>query len=255
MPSLPTSIAPVRGAGYVLEALPLLLEPRIRWFVLGPLLINSALFAAAVWFGASAFGEAIQRFLPDWLQWLDWLLWLLFALVGMAVLFFGFALVANLLAAPFSGRLAAAVEAMLTGKASPATGGEDSALPGLWQDVKSELGKLGFFAARALPLLALFLLPGLNLIAPVLWLLFGAWALGLEYLDFPLANHGLRFRQQRGLLAGRLGILLGFGGTMMLVTLLPVVNFIAVPLGVVAATLLCQRELPPFRDGPGGTRG
>ncbi|MEZ5582290.1 MAG: hypothetical protein R3F37_05475 [Candidatus Competibacteraceae bacterium] len=45
-----------------------------------------------------------------------------------------------------------------------------------------------------MPLLVLFVIPGVNVIAPLLWLVFGAWMLALQYADYPMGNHGLRFR-------------------------------------------------------------
>src|SRR5690606_29105529 len=39
------------------------------------------------------------------------------------------------------------------------------------------------------------------LLASVLWASFGAWAVALEYRDYPVGNHGHRFRDQRRLLA------------------------------------------------------
>lgn len=228
------------------------MAPRLRWFTLGPLLINVLLFGGGLYFGAQEFGQLVDRWTADWpawLQWLDWLLWLLFAAVGLAVVFFAFALLANLLASPFSGLLAEAVEASLQREAgtpeTPAPG--ESVLAGMLADLRSEVRKLLYFGAWALPLLLLFFIPGLNLVAPVLWFVYGAWALALEYVDFPLANHGIRFRDQRPLCASRRGTLLGFGGTMMVVTLVPVLNFVAVPLGVIGATLLSHREMPAAR--------
>ena len=51
------------------------------------------------------FGTVIQAWLPEWLHWLDWLPWPLFGIIVFGAVFFGFSLVANLIAAPFNGRL------------------------------------------------------------------------------------------------------------------------------------------------------
>ena len=60
----------------------------------------------------------------------------------------------------------------------------------------SEGRKTIYFLLRALPLLILFLIPGVNLVAPFLWMAFSAWFLALEYGDYPMANHGLLFKEQ-----------------------------------------------------------
>jgi CysZ protein len=62
-------------------------------------------------------GNVLDQWLPHSWQWLGWILWPIFALLVVAVLFFAFALLANLLGAPFNGLLAQAVHELL---ASPA---------------------------------------------------------------------------------------------------------------------------------------
>ena len=48
-----------------------------------------------------------------------------------------------------------------------------------------------------MPLLLLQFVPLLNVVAPVLLFLFGAWMFALEYLDYPMGNHGALFREVR----------------------------------------------------------
>ena len=57
--------------------------------------------------------------------------------------------------------------------------------------VTGELGKIWYFLLRAIPVLILMLIPGLNAIGSVLWLLLGFWFLTMEYVDYPMGNHGL----------------------------------------------------------------
>ena len=106
-----------------------------------------------------------------------------------------------------------------------------------------------YFALRAVPLLILFLIPGLNLLAPLLWLAFSAWFLALEYADFPMANHGLGFKEQHRRLKQQRLTSLGFGAGATLLTLIPVLNFVAVPAAVAGATGTCQPLLDNhFKD-------
>ena len=111
------------GAGYVLAGSKLVAKPGLRRFVLIPLLINVLLFAVGIVYAIHLFGTVIQGWLPEWLRWLDWLLWPLFGIIVFGVVFFGFSLVANLIAAPFNGRLAQAVETHLRGESVPAQAG------------------------------------------------------------------------------------------------------------------------------------
>jgi CysZ protein len=96
----------------------------------------------------------------------------------------------------------------------------------------------------------LFLIPVLYPVAPFLWLAFGAWMLALEYADYPMGNHGLRFPEQRRRLREQRLTSLGFGATALLLTMIPVVNFVAMPAAVAGATALwVQRFKRPDTQG------
>jgi len=86
-------------------------------------------------------------------------------------------------------------------------------------------------------LLILSIIPGLNVIAPFLWALFGAWGMALEYLAYPLENQGVLFSEQKALVKSvRLGAL-SFGGLAVLGLTVPVLNIIVAPAAVIGATL------------------
>ena len=169
--------------------------------------------------------------MPTWLDWLEWLLWPLFAVTVLIAAFYTFTLIANFISSPFNSLLAARVEQRLC-TAVPQSA--FSILESLLHEVKKFLFLLGW----AVPLGVLFLIPGLNLLAPFAWLLFSAWMLVLEYCDYPMANHGIPFREQRRRLRGRTFLNLGFGGATLVVTSIPIVNLFAMPAAVAGATVL-----------------
>ena len=236
----------LKGFGYVLEGMRLIRLPGLRRFVLVPLLVNTVLFSALMFAAVSGFERLLDYllgFLPDWLHWLQYLLWPLFAVSVLLIFVYSFTLIANLLAAPFNGILAEAVEKHLTGQSLEQTGDWRALLNDVVPSLLSELHKLGYFTVRALPLLVLFVIPGINLVAPILWTVFSAWMLTLEYADYPLGNHGLKFRDQRPRLRERRMLTLGFGLTVLGLMLIPVVNFLAMPAAVAGVTALWVREL------------
>jgi len=235
-----------RGFGLALSGLGLIRQPGLRRFVAIPLAVNVLLFAVLIGLAANAFGHLVDSLiaaLPQWLGWLEFLLWPLFALSALLVLLYGFVLLANLIAAPFNGLLAEAVERQLTGQSLEGTGGLRQILADILPSLGAELVKLRYMAVRALPLAVLFLIPGLNLVAPFAWGLFSAWMLALEYADYPMANHRIFFPEQRQRLGRRPLLTLGFGGGALLLTLVPVLNFVAMPAAVAGATALWVREL------------
>jgi len=108
---------PFTGIGYFFQGLRLIVQPSLRLYVMIPLLINICLFAGIIWFGANQF-EVFMNWLmpelPEWLQWSEWLLWIVFSIAALLITFYVFSLLANVIASPFNGMLAEAVELHLT---------------------------------------------------------------------------------------------------------------------------------------------
>jgi len=230
-----------------MQGLHLLRTPGLRRYVAVPLLVSTVCFAGAVYglgYWLDGLLNGLLDKLPAWLDWLRYLLWPMFALAALLVVFYGFSILTNLVAAPFNGLLAEAVEQHLSGQPID-TGGWRELLADIVPSLLSELRKLLYFALRAIPLGILFLIPGINVAAPLLWALFSAWMLAIEYLDYPMANHRLHFAAQRRMLRTRRGLAYGFGGATLLLTLVPVINFIAMPAAVAGASALWVGE---FRD-------
>ncbi len=239
------------GVQALLAGFGLLNKPRVRLFVIIPLLINTLLFAAVIVYGASQLGQLIawmESQLGGWWEWIDWILWLLwplFVAFSLLLVFVCFSILANLIAAPFNGFLAAAVEQHLTGN-WPDDGGSLRQLPReVLKALGGEIRKLLYFALWALPLLLLSFMPLINIAAPVIWFLFGAWMLALEYMDFPLGNHGHTFPGIRRIIARQRSAAFGFGMAALLLSMIPVVNFIVVPVAVSGATRLWVLHIQP----------
>ncbi|MCG6861924.1 MAG: sulfate transporter CysZ [Chromatiaceae bacterium] len=242
---------PVSGAGYLFAGIKLITRPGLRRFVLVPLLINILVFSAAIWYGISQFESFLfwmESNIPSWLHWLDWILWPLFVLVLVILVFYSFTLVANLLASPFNSLLAEKVELHLTGRPLDEGGGWKKALVELLPTLLDEVKKLLFAAVLAIPFLILFLIPGINLAAPLLWFLYTAWILTLEYSDFPMGNHGLKFAEMRARLRRKRLLGLSFGAATAGMTMVPVLNFIVMPSAVAGATAMWIAQLSKTED-------
>ncbi len=229
---------PFIGPMYALKGFSLIRRPGLRRYVLIPLLVNIVLFTSAIWLSATYFDAYMTQLLPQGYDWLEWLLWPLFAITMLLTLFFTFTLVANFICAPFNGLLAEAVENEITGKVQSENTTLMQTLKDTPKSLWNEVRKLAYFLIRAIPLLILFLIPGLNLLAPFLWIAFSASLLSKEYFDYPMANHGYSFVKQRDILKQhRIGSL-SFGGSIMVLTMIPIVNFIVMPLAVAGATAM-----------------
>lgn len=238
---------PISGAKYFISGVSLLNTKGIRRFVFIPLMINILIFSAGLWFAIGQFETFIEwalSSLPDWLSWLEWILWPLFAVTFYGVIFFSFSMMANIISAPFNGPLAAAVERRLTD--NPDFNSNKTFIEEAKDSLVNELVKLKHSLFLMMPLAFLSLLSfAFPLISPavaVLWMVYTVWVLTLEYADFPMANHGITFKDIREKLANKRLLSLGFGSMAMLATLIPFVNFIVMPAAVAGATKMYLAE-------------
>ncbi|MDV3243114.1 MAG: EI24 domain-containing protein, partial [Methylocaldum sp.] len=94
------------SAACLLRGLRLLSTPGLRHLVGIPLLINLVLYGIALVGGIYYFSAFIDWLVPAWLDFLRWLLWPLFGLSFLLIVYFTFPMLANLIRAPFYGRLA-----------------------------------------------------------------------------------------------------------------------------------------------------
>ena len=222
---------PLLAIGFLFKGLKLLTRPELRKFIIVPLLINVVLYSVALILGYFYISVLIGHLIPGWLLWLSWVLWPLFFISFFIAGFFTFTVLANLIAAPFYGKLSAKTLSIVSDKAYA------TVEQPLAQVFAADVKRTGYLASRALPLLILSFIPGVNVLAPFLWLLFGAWFMALEYLAYPLENQGVLFAEQKKLVKSvRLGAL-SFGGLVALGSTIPVLNIIVAPAAVIGATL------------------
>ena len=229
------------GSRYLLKGLKLIIRPGLRRFIIVPVAINAIIFSLVILYSISVFAEYMDwmlSFLPSWLDWFQWVLWPIFASSVLMVTFYTFSLVANIIAAPFNGLLSESVEKHLTGEAVENPTGWKELFTNAIPDILNELKKFAYFTLWALPFLVLFIVPVINVAAPFLWIVFSAWMLAVEYADYPSSNHRQAFSDLKKQLRTRKFNSLGFGGATLLLTMIPVINFIAMPAAVAGATAL-----------------
>lgn len=228
----------VKGIYYLLNGFELIFHPRLRRFVIYPILLSVLLFSL-LFFGlhylVGEFNQWFSHFLPAWLQWLSYLIWLLFFLSFFVLVIFTFVLVANLVLAPFNSYLAEQVERFLGGQLP-----EERSLLDNLKDIPRIVGRqfsiILYYLPRALLILILFLIPIVQIIAPFLSFLFHGWLMSLTYLDYPTDNHRIPMSTVRAWLCERYWLGLGFGVAVLLLSLIPGVNFFVIPAAVAGAT-------------------
>lgn len=234
------------GVGYFVRGFKLLQHPKLRPFVIIPLIINILIFATLINLTINyvdGLMGGLLGLIPDWLSWLTWLIWPLVGVTLALVTGYLFTAVALLIASPFNGLLAEKAEELLTGQ--PVQGPETimQAFMILPRSLVRELVKIAYYLPLLLVVFILSWIPPFNLVAPLLWFAFGAWMMAVQYVDYPMDNHMTEFRDLKEVLRERRLSSLGFGGLVALVSGVPILNFFVVPAAVCGATLFWCEEL------------
>lgn len=230
------------GTGYFLLGFKLIRTKGIRRFVFIPLIINIILFSLAF---AYLFGRIdelvvyIIDLIPGWLDWLKdavaYFVWPLAVITILLVSAYIFSTLANWIAAPFNGLLAEKMELLLTGK-SLANGSFLDVLKDIPRTLGREFTKLRYYLPRAIAFLLIFFF--LPVFGQVIWFLFSAWMMAVQYLDYPFDNHKVKFESMRHDLLSNKGDSFSFGAIVMLFSMIPVVNFLVMPVAICGATAM-----------------
>ena len=241
----------LQGIAYAFSGFSLITKKGIRPFVVVPLLINVAVFSVAIWLAKSQFEglmESLMGWLPGWLpdfikSGLEWILWPLFAILILIAVYYTFTIIANLIASPFNALLAERVEQKLKGQPVPEFRGYKALIGTVGKTVASEFRK-ALYTLKWLPVLLLIsVIPVVNFIAPFAWAIYGAWMLSLQYTDFAMGNHELYIKDELPLLRKNRSIALGFGGVLTVLMMIPVVNFLVMPVGVAGGAAFWVKKL------------
>jgi CysZ protein len=192
-----------------------------------PMLLTLALLLGLAVAGAWIVGRLLSDILGVELRIAAQILMFLLALL---VAYFLYLPVARVLLAPFAEALSRRAYAIDTGQAMRQN--NQGWARAMWEGLKLVI----FQTVVALAALAL------GIAFPPVGAPFGiAIAIflgGLDFFDIPLSTRGLRLRKKLGVIWRNKSLALGFGAAAYLMLLIPVINMLALPVGVVGATLL-----------------
>ena len=233
---------------YLVQGARLLLRPGYKRFILVPLACNLVLFVLSVIALITYFQSATDAYLnqlPEWLHVLKVLISTILFL-GIAFLYsLTFTSITNLLAAPFNGLLAEKIQQDATGQSPPDTTFGQMAV----RTIGRELQKLLYFISYGLGVALLIFLtsfiPGLNVLTSLFGLAWASWVLGIQYIDYVADNNQVPFKALRRWCGSRRLNVMFFGALVLLITIIPLVNVLAMSVSVAGGALLWINENTP----------
>ena len=223
------------------DGIRLLRRSRVGLYVWPPALLSLVIISLGLWLGISwvdRLGIWARELLPDWLDFLSSvlvpLLYLILGLIGTWL--FGF--LAVVLSSPLHGNLAAALAAELAGHV-PAI--EQNTWRMILNTIRREGQKLRYQLPRLLGVGLMSFVPVVNVIAAPIGFLLAAWLLAAQFVDLSAENRGLPFTTTLEKLRSHRLAALTFGGCVVLLLAVPLVNFLTVPVAVAGGVVFWSR--------------
>ena len=202
------------GAGYFFRGMALLPRPGLRGFVVIPLLANIAVFALI----ASSLYQLMSGYYSDFTgeisgswQFLTWIITPLIWVVGTLLSGYLSIFLVLFLTSPFHGLLAEKVEEQVTGEVLDNDSSALQTALAVPRGFLREIQKFCHYLPMAFLVLIISIVPGINVAAPFLWILLGAWMMSLQFIDYPMDNHRLPFSDVREACGAQRSTSIGFG--------------------------------------------
>ena len=238
------------GIGYLVRGAHLMTQPGLRQFAVIPLIANVVIFlltASFLYYTLSDWYITVTGELADGWQFITWLVGPLMLVVGTMLSGYVSVLIVLILTSPFHGLLAEKAEEIITGEAPQIDATPLAIALSVPRALLREIQKLAHYLPMALAVLILSIIPGINAVSPLLWILLGAWMMSLQFVDYPMDNHRLPFREVRAACAAQRTTSLSFGASVAFVSGIPILNLILIPAAVTGATLFWCEHLRQYR--------
>ena len=240
------------GVNFFFQGIVLANKPGLRSYFWLPVGIGLFLTSVTLYFFGTSIIAAATPDLPDWLSWLAWIIVpILFVLLAL-VSAWSVSFITIIIASPLFSGLASEVEkqAHSTPPSTPSELDNPSAnnnsfmslMNSVLKDLGRELRKLRYHLPRLLGLVILSFIPVINLIAPLVGGLYGAWIMSVQFSDYAADNNNISFTDSLAQLKKNLLPSMGFGAMTSLAMAIPLLNFFLLPAAVAGGTLLWRHN-------------
>ncbi|MCO6524848.1 MAG: sulfate transporter CysZ [Candidatus Schmidhempelia sp.] len=101
------------------------------------------------------------------------------------------------------------------------------------------MAKIYLLPCAAIPLFLLQFIPIIgHTIIPTVWFIFTAWMINMQYADYAFDNHKISLKRTRAILYQNKHQSLGFGMIISVLTMIPLINLIIMPIAICGATAM-----------------
>jgi CysZ protein len=255
MPGRPASF--LTGFGCPLQAAAFVLRRPSLWpWCIAPIVINVVVVVGVWWW----VGELSREWLAGAVTKEGWAwtalrfaLSVLLVLLRIVAALAAFVIFGNIASTPFNDFLSERVDRILTGWTQDEPFSLRRQALRILTTIAQEAKRLGIFLALTSALFIASFFPLATPVTASAQVLLTAWFLALDYVSYPLERRGtVLLGRKMAFVRANGEPCLGFGAAMAIICMVPLVNFVFIPIGVVGGTLLYARlagALPGNHDG------
>lgn len=219
-------------------------HPSLFKYVAIPFVINVLVFSGTIYWGFDLFSALVGDYVTAQDAWywqiVAGVVKIIAGLVTAVIVFFTFTVVGNLIAAPFNDLLSERTEQLITGVTVDEGFSIRKLVADLWRVMGDEIRKMAIFVALMLFLLLFNMVPAIGPpVYAVCSVMLTVFFLVVEYTGYVFSRKGMGFKEQRQFIRANRMSTLGFGLAVMCTLMIPLVQFLTIPLAVVAATRVC----------------
>jgi CysZ protein len=242
-PNVGQRVSFVEAATYPFKALKYIFKTPSLWLWLALPVFLNILVGVLAWRYAGSWVRAwLQQFLVAGGPIQDWLILLhniLTVIVQFGVSVFAMIVVGNLIIIPFNEWLSERVDRSLGWRPCPTSLTFAASASHLWLVTRYELSRMSIYVSIMTPLMLLSLVPSAAVITIPLKLLVTMIFLAMDNFSYSLDRRGhIGITCKIRFLTSRFMACLGFGAGMTLFLMIPLINFIFLPVGAIGATML-----------------
>ena len=187
--------------------------------------------------------SASIRSLSWWPEFLSFIVDPLLYLVGILAAAWFFSFIAVIIGSPFYGYLSSRIDPPTID--SPTKVARRAFSQELLASIKREWTKQKYVLPRLVGIFFIGFVPVVNLLAPIIWLVYGGWLMAVQFSDYRFENHGSDFPEALEKLRTNRSASIGLGVGITLGMSVPLLNFVMAPLAVVAATQFARAIAEP----------
>lgn len=243
----------MKGMMYGVTAWKTLLYPRLRIFIVLPLVINFLFFGITFWFGFKWMTTHIDHYftlLPASLHWLNYLksvITIFISFFFIIILSFFSMISANIFASSLNGLLSECYSNEILSFSNKKNSLPVQVLQSFLREVKKIIYYIPRLIVVLLATLIISYIPIINFLSTLIIFLFGSWIMAVQYLDYPADNRLINFNLMLAVLKKNKLLCYGFGVSIMIQSIIPIVNLMIMPVAVLGATKLWLENMSDVR--------